>query len=135
MLTNIQGGASLGNMPQFAQYYMGGWNGVRGYRSFTDLGTGTSMLMATAEMRTKLPFVGGLDNKIAKAIDRNVKGVFFIDAGQVGGNSVTNTLLTRSYLGAAVGLGLRIKVPMLGIVRLDYGFPLISSALGAILHA
>jgi outer membrane protein insertion porin family len=128
--TNIQGGASLGNMPQFAQYYMGGWNGVRGYRSFTDLGTGTSMLMATAEMRTKLPFVGGLDNKIAKAIDRNVKGVFFIDAGQVGGNSVTNTLLTRSYLGAAVGLGLRIKVPMLGIVRLDYGFPLISSALG-----
>jgi outer membrane protein insertion porin family len=128
--TNIQGGASLGNMPQFAQYYMGGWNGVRGYRSFTDLGTGTSMLMATAEVRSRMPFLGSIDNKFIKAIDRNLKGVIFADAGQVRGNSLTNDLLSRSYLGAAVGVGVRVRVPMLGIVRLDYGFPLISSVMG-----
>ena len=50
--------------------------------------------------------------------------------GQVNGNSLTNSLLGRSTLGAAVGVGVRVKVPMLGIIRLDYGFPLISSAMG-----
>ncbi len=130
LATNLQGGTSIGNMPQFAQYYMGGWNGVRGYRAFTDLGTGTSMLMTTAEIRTRLPFLSSMDSKVAKVIDQHVKGVFFFDAGQVSGNSLTNSLLSRSYLGAAVGVGVRLKVPMLGMIRLDYGFPLISSVMG-----
>ena len=128
--TNIQGGGSLGNVPQFAQYYMGGFNGIRGYRSFTDLGTGTSMLMTTAEVRTRLPFLKGRESKFAKTVDEHVRGVFFVDAGEVNGNSLTNSLLGRSTLGASVGVGVRLKVPMLGIIRLDYGFPLISSAMG-----
>ncbi len=130
LATNVQAGAALGNMPQFAQFYMGGWNGVRGYRSFTDLGTGTSMLMTTAEVRTRLPFLHGSTNKVAKMVDQHFKAVFFFDAGQVNGNSLTNTLLSRSMLGASVGVGIRVKVPMLGMIRLDYGFPLISSVLG-----
>jgi outer membrane protein assembly factor BamA len=69
-------------------------------------------------------------NKVAKMVDQHFKAVFFFDAGQVNGNSVTNSLLSRSMLGASVGVGVRIKVPMIGMVRLDYGFPLISSVLG-----
>ncbi len=130
LATNVQFGGGLGNMPQYAQYYMGGFNGIRGYRSFTDLGTGTSMLMTTAEIRTRLPFLKSMDSKFAKTVDEHVRGVFFVDAGQVNGNSLTNSLLSRSYLGAAVGVGVRVKVPMLGIIRLDYGFPLISSVMG-----
>ena len=130
LATNVQAGGALGNMPQYAQYYMGGFNGIRGYRSFTDLGTGSSMLMTTAEVRTRLPFLKSMDNKVAKVIDEHVKGVFFVDAGEVGGNSLTNSLLSRSTLGASIGVGVRVKVPMLGIIRLDYGFPLISSVMG-----
>lgn len=130
LATNVQAGAALGNMPQFSQFYMGGWNGVRGYRSFTDLGTGTSMLMTTAEVRTRLPFLHNSDNKVAKIVDQHFKAVFFFDAGQVSGNSLTNSLLSRSMFGASVGVGVRIKVPMIGMIRLDYGFPLISSILG-----
>jgi outer membrane protein insertion porin family len=130
LATNIQAGTSVGNMPQFAQFYMGGWNGVRGYRSFTDLGTGTSMLMTTAEIRTRIPGLHGSTNKVAKMVDQHFKAVFFFDAGQVNGNSLTNSLLGRSMLGASVGVGVRVKVPMVGMIRLDYGFPLISSVLG-----
>ncbi len=135
LATNVQAGMGMGNMPQFSQFYMGGFNGVRGYRSFTDLGTGTSMLMTTAEVRTHLPFLKDSDSKVAKTIDKHVKAVFFFDAGQVNGNSLTNSLLSRSSLGASVGVGVRIKVPMIGMIRLDYGFPLLSSIMGGILPA
>ncbi|MBI4533330.1 MAG: BamA/TamA family outer membrane protein [Candidatus Melainabacteria bacterium] len=126
----VQGGTSLGPMPQFAQYRLGGWNGVRGYRAFSDLGSGSSMLMASAEMRFKLPIAGAGSSAIATAIQKNVKGTFFVDAGQVTGNSLVNSFFQRSTLGASVGLGLRIRVPMVGMVRLDYGLPLVSSLLG-----
>ena len=130
LATNIQAGTILGNAPQYAQYFMGGFNGLSGYRQFTDLGTGSSMLMGTAELRSRLPFLGRMDNKIAKAVDKHIKGVFFFNAGEVNGNSLTNSLLSRSNLGAAVGVGVRVNVPMLGVVRLNYGFPLLSSVMG-----
>jgi outer membrane protein insertion porin family len=125
---NMQGGTSVGSMPQFAQYRLGGWNGVRGYRAFSDLGTGSSMLMATAEYRFPLPFAPkqGKAGKIAK----NVKGVFFMDAGQVIGGGSVNQFFERSTLGASVGFGLRVNMPFVGLIRVDYGLPLISSMLG-----
>ncbi len=131
---NVQGGEALGGAPQFSMYHLGGFNGMRGYRSFSDLGTGTSMLMATAEIRHKLPFPK-LDksNKLAGVVNPvldNIKGVAFCDAGQVGGNSLVNSFFQRAGVGASVGLGLRINVPMIGLVRLDYGLPLLSTILG-----
>jgi len=125
---NAQGGQAFGGIPQFAQYRLGGWNGIRGYRQFSDLGTGSRMLMATAEIRRKIPFLG--DSQVGKFIDKHVKAATFLDFGQVSGNSLSNNLLSRSSMGAAVGVGLRVKIPMVGLVRLDYGLPLISSALG-----
>jgi outer membrane protein assembly factor BamA len=132
---NMQGGASMGSLPAFAQYRLGGWNGLRGYRSFTDLGSGTSMLMATAEYRFKLPFVPkgdpkSLKGKVVNTINNHVKGTVFSDFGAVGGDPLVNNLYQRSMMGASVGVGLRLNVPMLGVIRLDYGFPLINSALG-----
>lgn len=128
MAVNVQAGTSFGGMPQFADYRLGGFNGIRGYRAFTDLGTGTSMMMASAEYRFHLPFTPrtGTAGKIAK----HVKGVFFLDAGQVSGNGTTNDFFQRSALGASVGFGLRINMPMVGLIRIDYGLPLISSLLG-----
>jgi outer membrane protein assembly factor BamA len=128
LATNIQGGTAVGGMPQFAQYRLGGWNGIRGYRMFSDLGTGSGMLMATAELRSRLPLPR--NSKVAKVIDKHVKATAFFDAGHVMGNGLTNSLFSRSSMGASVGVGLRVNIPMLGLVRFEYGMPLVSSILG-----
>jgi outer membrane protein assembly factor BamA len=86
------------------------------------------MLMATAELRSRLPLPR--NSKVGKAIDKHVKLTAFCDAGKVMGNSLTNNLYGRSMLGASVGVGLRVNIPMLGLVRLEYGMPLVSSILG-----
>jgi outer membrane protein insertion porin family len=124
---NISGGTSFGSLPQFAQYRLGGYfgNGVRGFRSFSDLGTGSSMLMGTIELRKKLHLKG--DNVVSKVINNNVKFTTWFDYGQVMGNGNMNNLLTRTNLGASVGVGVRLKVPMIGMVRIDYGLPVINT--------
>ncbi len=127
---NVQGGSGFGGLPGFAQYRLGGFNGMRGYRSFSDLGTGSSMLMMTAEVRRKIPGLASMDNSVARMIDQHVKLDAFFDAGSVGGNGLTNSLYSRSNMGASVGVGIRVKVPMIGMVRLDYGLPLISTLMG-----
>lgn len=126
---NAQAGTSMGGLPQFAQYRLGGWNGVRGYNQFSSLGTGTGMLMGTVEMRAKLAFLSD-DNKVTAMIKKNVKGAAFFDYGQVVGNATTNSLLSRNSMGASVGVGLRINMPMVGLVRLDVGLPIINSIMG-----
>jgi outer membrane protein insertion porin family len=128
--TNAQAGTGFGGMPQFGMFNLGGMNGIRGYRSFTDLGMGTGMLMGTAEIRTKLPFLSHSDSKFVRAIGNHVKGTIFADAGQVVGNNQVNSLMGRSNMGASVGVGLRFNLPMVGLVRVDYGLPLLSSVMG-----
>lgn len=127
---NIQGGSGFGGLPGFSQYRLGGFNGMRGYRAFSDLGTGSSMLMMTVEARRRIPGLANMDNAVAKMIDQHVKVNAFFDAGAIGGNGLTNSLYSRGTLGASVGVGLRIKMPMVGLVRLDYGLPLVSTLLG-----
>ncbi len=130
LATNVQAGQAIGGIPQFGMYRLGGFGGMPGYQSFTNLGTGTSMLMSQAEVRSRLPFLKNSKNKIAKAIDKHIKGVLFFDAGQVGGNNLTNSLLSASNVGVSTGVGLRVSLPMVGVVRLYYGFPLVSTLLG-----
>ena len=128
--TNVQAGQAIGGVPQFSQYRLGGFGGMPGYRAFTDLGTGSSMLMAQAEVRSHLPFIHTSKNKIAKVIDKHIKGVVFFDAGQIGGNNLTNSLLSASNVGVSTGVGVRLSLPMVGVIRLYYGYPLVSSLLG-----
>jgi outer membrane protein insertion porin family len=126
--SNIQMGTSMGGLPGFSQYNLGGFNGLPGYRMFSDLGSGTSMLMAKTEIRRRL--IPKTDNKIAEALATHIKGAVFADAGEVGNMNTYSSLMSRSSTGAAVGVGLRLKVPMIGMVRVDYGYPLISTLMG-----
>jgi outer membrane protein assembly factor BamA len=127
---NVQGGSGFGGIPGFAQYRLGGFNGMRGYRQFSDLGTGSSMMMITAEARHRIPGLNKIDSPVAKMIDEHVKLDTFFDAGAIGGNGLTNSLYSRGTMAASVGVGVRIKMPMVGMVRIDYGLPLISTLLG-----
>jgi outer membrane protein assembly factor BamA len=131
---NIQGGSSLGGLPQFAGYRLGGFNGIRGYRAFSDLGTGTGLLMSSVELRHKLPIPKGdkgtFAGMISNYFDKNVKAVAFTDFGGVGGNGAINGAFQRATIAGSIGVGFRVNIPMVGLVRFDYGFPLLSTALG-----
>lgn len=134
LAVNVQGGQGFGSVPAFAQYRLGGFNGMRGYRMFSDLGTGSGMLMGSVELRHKIPLPHGDKNSVAGHIvhymDKNVRAVAFSDFGAVSGNGLINSMYSMSNMGASVGFGLRINVPMIGVVRLDYGLPLLSTATG-----
>lgn len=127
---NAQGGTGVGGMPQFAQYRLGGWNGIRGYRMFSDLGTGTGMLMASAELRMRIPMPkvspSSKAGAFVNAVQKNTKFVLFADAGGTSGGGIFNSLYARSAMGASVGLGLRMNLPYVGPIRIDYGLPLIA---------
>lgn len=135
---NVQGGTGVGGIPQFAGYRLGGFNGIRGYRMFSDLGTGTGLLMATAELRMKLPLPqasasSGKVGAFVNSLQKNVRPVIFADAGGVTGNGLINNFYNRGTLGGSVGFGLRMNVPYLGLIRLDYGMPLLSVAGGSLI--
>jgi outer membrane protein insertion porin family len=131
---NTQAGQAIGGVPQFAQFRLGGWNGLRGYRQFSDLGLGSGMLMGSVELRRRLPLPKGdkhsAGGQMLAYLDKNVRWNTFFDYGAVTGNSLVNSMYSRNAFGASVGVGLRINVPMIGLVRLDYGFPLVSTAMG-----
>ncbi|HEY9684601.1 MAG TPA: BamA/TamA family outer membrane protein [Oculatellaceae cyanobacterium] len=128
--TNFQAGTSMGNVPGFAQYSLGGFNGIRGYRQFSDLGLGSNMLMARAELRHSLP-IPKTDNKLVNSLHKRIKLALFADAGQVSGSNTYNNLLARNNSAGSVGLSLRMNLPMVGNIRVDYGYPLLSTLLGS----
>lgn len=127
-------GSGLGSVPQFGAFRLGGFNGIRGYRMFSDLGSGSNMLMASAEFRFPVPLPKGepgtTGGAVLNGIHKNFRMVLFADGGGVGGNSLYNSLNSRSNIGAAVGVGMRMKVPYLGLIRVDYGLPLVAPIVG-----
>ena len=92
------------------------------------------MLMGSLELRSKLPLPrdkhGTANGPIVGYLDKNIRACTFLDFGALSGNGYVNGAYSRAMIGGSVGLGLRIHMPMLGVVRLDYGFPLIATALG-----
>ncbi|HEY8485978.1 MAG TPA: BamA/TamA family outer membrane protein [Limnochordales bacterium] len=98
----IGAGHSTGELPDQEWFRLGGSESLRGY----DLSafSGESMMVASLEYR--FPVV------------KPVWGVLFLDAGQV---APQNASLNWTDMKLDAGVGVRIDVPPLGIIRLDYG--------------
>lgn len=109
-----------GNAPYFAQYNLGGIRSVRGFRQ-TEAGNGNGMMMATAEFRTPVPL---MDKITQNTFFNDMRLVAFVDAGRVFQENIINTVYDYPGYGISTGLGLRIYIPGLGPIKLDYGFPL-----------
>lgn len=121
MGTNIHG-----NAPLFAQYNLGGIRSIRGFRQ-TEAGNGNGMMMATAEFRTPIPLM----DKITKnGFFNDIRLVAFLDAGQVMQKNIVNDIYNYPGYGISTGLGLRIYIPGVGPIKLDYGFPLTNVGAG-----
>lgn len=106
---NIQGGTTIGDLPPYEAFNLGGINSVRGYGS-GDVGSGRSYVLASAEYRFPiLNFVGGI----------------FADFGSDLGSGDTvlgepGVVRGKPGTGFGYGVGVRIDSPI-GLIRADFG--------------
>lgn len=107
------------DMPEVLAYRLGGPYTIRGYR-MNGVGTGESFLMGTAELATPLPFV----EKLKWDVFKKMRLTFFVDAGKVFNPTVTNVLFDRPEHAITAGIGLRVYIPGVGPISIDYGLPI-----------
>lgn len=128
-LLNFRGGAEMfGDIPQFAIYRLGTTSGIRGYRQFSELGVGSRLAITTAELRT--PIYNIIPPVKRYNFTKKVDFAVFADAGIIGGRVRLNRVTQRLSQAAAIGFGLRVKLPLVGALRFDIGFPLVEILTG-----
>lgn len=113
------GGKTWGDMPEVMAYRLGGPYSVRGY-SMSGVGTGDAFVMGSAELATPIPF---LDRLKVKFLD-NVRMTFFVDAGKIFNTNVTDIIYDRPMQAITAGIGLKVYIPGMGPLSIDYGIPL-----------
>lgn len=118
---NAQGGHSmLGDIPTFNMFRMGGAYSVRGFQE-GGLGIGNGYLLSSAELRAKVPMIGKLKQI---PVLNSLTMATFLDAGTLMGQSSLNSVFNRSGTGISTGLGIRLNMPGVGPIRIDYAIPL-----------
>ena len=108
---NVQGGTTVGDLPPYMAYNLGGINSVRGFGT-GDLASGRSYVLASAEYRVP--------------VFNPVGAVLFADFGSdLGtGSSVPGepgVVRGKPGTGFGYGAGLRVNSPV-GVIRADYAF-------------
>lgn len=109
---NVQGGTTIGDLPPYRAFNLGGANSVRGYDR-GGVGSGRSYVLASAEYRIPI-------------MSTPVSGVLFADfASDLGsGDTVPGDpagVRGKPGTGFGYGVGVRVKSPI-GIIRADLGF-------------
>ena len=107
------------DMPEFMAYRLGGPYTIRGYR-MNGVGSGESFLMGSAELATPLPWSDRLKWDFVK----RMRLTFFVDAGKVFDPTITSTLYDRPLHAITAGIGLRMYIPGVGPISVDYGIPI-----------
>lgn len=107
------------DMPEIMAYRLGGPYTIRGYK-VNGVGTGTSFIMGSAELATPIPFVDRLKVNFL----HNLRMTFWVDAGKVFNPTISSTLYDRPIHAITAGIGLKITIPGVGPLSIDYGFPL-----------
>ena len=107
------------NMPEVMAYRLGGPYTIRGYK-VNGVGTGTSFIMGSAELATPIPFV----DRLKIGFLQNLRITFWVDAGTVFNPTIASKLYDRPLHAITAGVGLKINMPGVGPLSIDYGFPL-----------
>lgn len=111
--------------PEVMKYRLGGPYTIRGYKMGT-VGAGDGFVMGSAELNTPFLF---LDRIKKVPFFDNIKLSFFVDAGKVfganqGTNILTNQLYGRPGQAITAGVGIKVYIPGLGPLSIDYGIPI-----------
>lgn len=111
------------NMPDVMAYRLGGPYTIRGFK-MSGVGTGDAFVMGSAEFATPIPFIDR--TKLAKKVNflNNIRFTLWADAGKVFNPTIADTLYDRPGYAVSMGIGLKLYVPGMGPVSIDYGFPL-----------
>ena len=112
-------GTLHGDIPEVMAYSLGGPYTVRGYRMST-IGTGEGYMLGSAELTTPFLFLDRIEK--VKFLD-NIKLSFFVDAGHLFNGTVTNKIYNRPEYGVAGGVGIKLFIPGVGPLSIDYGIP------------
>jgi outer membrane protein insertion porin family len=108
---NVQGGTTIGDLPPYEAFNLGGLNSVRGYGA-GEVGSGRSYVSASAEYRVP----------IFKPVGAVVFADFASDLGS-GDTVVGEPGVVRGKPGTGFGYGAGVRVSSpLGVIRADYGF-------------
>ena len=107
------------NMPEVMAYRLGGPYTVRGFK-MSGVGTGNAFIMGSAEFATPIPF---LDRTRINFLN-NLRFTVWADAGKVFSPTVTDTIYDRPLYAVSAGVGLKLYVPGMGPLSIDYGIPL-----------
>jgi outer membrane protein insertion porin family len=112
------GGKIHGNMPEVMAYRLGGPYSVRGFR-MSGVGTGDSFVMGSMELATPIPFM----DRLKISFMDNVRMTFFVDAGKIFNPTISDTIYDRPMQAVTAGVGLKVYIPGLGPLSVDYGIP------------
>jgi len=113
------GGTIHGDIPEVMAYRLGGPYTVRGFK-MSGVGTGNAFIMGSAEFATPIPFL----DRTRIAFLNNIRFTVWADAGKVFDGTLSNKLYDRPMEAVSVGVGLKVFVPGMGPLSIDYGIPL-----------
>lgn len=107
------------NMPEVMAYRLGGPYTIRGYK-VNGVGTGDAFIMGSVELATPVLFLDRLKANFFK----NLRLTFFVDAGKIFRPYITDTLYDRPMQAITAGVGLKLYIPGVGPLSVDYGIPI-----------
>lgn len=120
VLTARAGGKLHGSVPEFANFSLGGPYTIRGF-NISEVGVGDGYMLGSAEYRVPIPFI---DRLTSNSFLNNLRLATFVDAGTLFNRSIGSKVYDKPGYAITAGIGLRIFIPGLGPINLDYGIPL-----------
>lgn len=124
VLTAKAGGNLHGDIPEFANFALGGPYTIRGF-NISEVGVGDGYMMGSAEARVPIPFI---DRLTSNSFLNNLRLAAFVDGGTLFGESIGSKVYNKPGYAITAGVGLRVFIPGLGPINLDYGIPLTNTA-------
>ena len=117
----VKGGGKIhgDHMPEVMAYRLGGPYSIRGFK-MSGVGTGDAFVMGSAELAMPIPL---LDRSKINFL-HNLRFTIFADAGKVFGHTVSNKIYDRPMYAVTAGIGLKLYVPGMGPLSIDYGIPI-----------
>ena len=120
----VKGGGKIhgDDMPEVMMYRLGGPYTIRGFK-MSGVGTGEAFIMGSAEFATPIPFLDR--TRLARKVNflNNIRFTVWADAGKIFNPTITNTLYDRPLEAISAGVGLKLYIPGMGPLSIDYGIP------------
>lgn len=118
---NARGGIKVhgDDMPEVMAFRLGGPYSIRGFR-MSGVGSGDAFIMGSAELATPLPF----SDRVKWDFFQKIRLTFFVDAGKVFDPTISSRLYDRPMSAITAGVGLKVYIPGVGPISVDYGIPI-----------